>query len=115
MRLLATTLWRGYRPCMIAVFRVMLVSAALLAAGAGAAAPAHAGCMVNMLGAQYCDSPVKADGTWQRCWATGQQLYPTGGYPGFGVVPAMGNCYTLNPAEPWPVVPVGQPQYYIGG
>ena len=98
------------------VAKVLLVSAVLAAGGLTAAPPASAGCMVNMMGAQYCDAPVKPDGTWQRCWATGQQIYPVyNGNPGFGVVPAMGNCYTVNPAEPWPVVPIGQPQYYIEG
>lgn len=78
------------------------------------AAPASAGCMTNFLGAQYCDAPPNPDGTWQRCWSTQQQLYPTyGGAPGFGVVPAMGNCYQVDPNVPWPVVPIGQPQFYI--
>ncbi len=73
--------------------------------------------MVNMLGAQYCDAPAQPDGTWQRCWSTQQQFYPTfggGGYQtGFGSVPAMGNCYQVDPKVPWPVTPIGQPQYYI--
>ncbi|MDX1873679.1 hypothetical protein SBI67_16290 [Mycolicibacterium sp. 120266] len=98
-----------------------LSAAAFASLSVGASVPlastASAGCMVNMLGAQYCDAPPRPDGTWQRCWATGQQFYPTfgaGGYQnGFGSVPAMGNCYDVNPAEPWPVVPIGQPQYYI--
>jgi hypothetical protein len=76
------------------------------------AAPASAeGCEVNLLGAQYCDGPIRPDGTWKRCWATGQQIYPSG--PTFGVVPAMGNCYTVNPAVPWPLTPIGQPHYYV--
>lgn len=96
------------------ITRAALLAVAFGATGVGFAAPASAGCMVNMLGAQYCDAPPKPDGTWQRCWSTQQQIYPNyGAGPGFGVVPAMGNCYTVNPAEPWPVVPIGQPQYYI--
>lgn len=94
---------------------IATVGAFAAAAGSLAvAAPASAGCMVNMLGAQYCDAPPNPDGTWQRCWQTGQQLYPTyNQYPGFGVVPAMGNCYQVDPKVPWPVVPIGQPQHYI--
>lgn len=93
---------------------LLVAAAALPALGLSTAPPASAGCMVNMLGAQYCDAPIQPDGTWQRCWSTGQQVYPVyGGSPGFGVVPAMGNCYQVDPKVPWPVVPIGQPQYRI--
>lgn len=95
------------------MIRCLLIAAALVGGSVMMAPAAQAGCMVNFLGAQYCDAPPNPDGTWQRCWQTGQQLYPTGGYPGFGVVPAMGNCYQVNPAVPWPATPIGQPQHYI--
>jgi Flp pilus assembly protein TadG len=96
----------------------VFVAAAGVAASSIVLAPAAAaGCMVNLLGAQYCDAAPNPDGTWQRCWQTGQQFYPTfggGGYQtGFGSVPAMGNCYQVDPKVPWPVTPIGQPQYYI--
>lgn len=98
----------------MSALRVLLAGLAVLPLSVVLAGPASAGCMVNMLGAQYCDAPPNPDGTWQRCWSTGQQLYPTyNQYPGFGVVPAMGNCYQVDPAVPWPVVPIGQPQHYI--
>lgn len=88
-----------------------LPTAGLLIAAGPAAAE---GCEVNMLGAQYCDGPIQADGTWKRCWTVQASYYPTfGGAPGFGVSPAAGNCYQVDPAVPWPVVPIGQPQYYI--
>ena len=81
--------------------------------GGVTAAPASAGCETNMLGVQYCDGPIRPDGTWDRCWHSdafanygplGQVQY---------VVPAMGKCFPVDPSQPWPPTPIGQPQYHV--
>jgi hypothetical protein len=78
-------------------------------AGLMLAAPASAGCETNMLGALYCDSPIRADGTWDRCY----KVEPTVNAFGGVIAPGAQKCYPVNPADGWPVVPMGQPQYHI--
>ena len=82
---------------------VALVAGTVLFAGLGVAtaAPAAAGCETQAF-AQYCDGPARPDGTWDRCQSTFQA----------GVMPTN-RCYPVNPAEPWPMFPLGQPQYHI--
>ena len=94
----------------------------ILAAGAAAtligtgfavatAAPASAGCDYQTF-AQYCDGPLRADGTFERC----QQTYPQPMYTGVywsGMVPGVFRCYPINPAEPWPMLPLGQPHRHL--
>ncbi|MUL46643.1 hypothetical protein FZI85_10950 [Mycobacterium sp. CBMA293] len=91
----------------------MAVALALSAGGVVTAAPASAGCETNALGAQYCDTPARPDGTWDRC----VNVAPTPFFGQYGqiagVTPAYGKCWPVNPAEPWPVTPIGQPQYHI--
>src|SRR5262245_2360168 len=74
----------------------------------GMAAPASAGCETQAF-AQYCDGPTRPDGTWDRCQVAFGQ-----GYPGLnGYVPTTQRCYPIDPSQPWPMFPLGQPQYHI--
>lgn len=79
--------------------------------GIGFAAPASAGCETQLF-AQYCDGPVKADGTWDRCFTSAPQA--TFGQYGqvSGWVPSTGRCYPVDP-NAFPPTPIGQPQYHI--
>ncbi|CPV56993.1 CDGP domain-containing protein [Mycobacteroides abscessus] len=91
----------------------LAVSAAVIPAsiGIGFAAPASAGCEAGPF-AQYCDGPIKADGTWDRCFTSAPQA--TFGQYGqvSGWVPSTGRCYPVDPNE-FPPTPLGQPQYHI--
>jgi hypothetical protein len=80
----------------------------LAATGVGFAAPAFAGCETQPF-AQYCDGPARPDGSWDRCQATFGNVNAFGQY----TVPPTSRCYPINPAEPWPMFPLGQPQYHI--
>lgn len=93
-----------------------ILSAVLVAAlsmiGLVVAAPAQAGCDYQVF-AQYCDGPLRADGTFERCQTTyGGPMYGQYGQVS-GVVPGTYRCYPINPAEPWPMFPLGQPQRHL--
>jgi hypothetical protein len=81
------------------------------AATVGFAAPASAGCEAQVF-AQYCDGPVRPDGTWDRCFQSAPQA--TFGQWGqvSGIVPSVGRCYPIDP-NAFPPTPLGQPQYHI--
>lgn len=86
--------------------------AAFAATGAGFAVPASAGCEAQP-SAHYCDGPIRADGTWQRCQvAFGGPVYDAQSRLQ-GWKPDTSRRYEINPAEPWPVTPAGQPRYHI--
>jgi len=89
-------------------FALPITVMALAAAGVSFAAPASAGCETQPF-ARYCDGPIRPDGTFDRCQTT------CGNVNAFGVytVPPTYRCYPVDPAQPWPMFPLGQPQYYI--
>jgi hypothetical protein len=68
------------------------------------AAPASAGCDYHLY-AQYCDGPLLPDGTFQRCQVAYGQTYPH--------VPTVSRCYPVDPRQPWPMLPLGQPQRHL--
>ena len=84
-----------------------------LAAGIGFAAQANAwptppppGCEQRPFVA-YCDGPIQADGSWQRCFEN-QEVWN----PSIGTWIGGSNCYQVGPGpdpHPW------APQYHIGG
>lgn len=87
--------------------RYMLIGAtvsALAALGVGIAAPASAGCETQAF-AQYCDGPIRPDGTFDRCQTAFGQTYP--------YIPTTHRCYPVDPSQPWPMFPLGQPQHHI--
>ncbi|SON63379.1 hypothetical protein MSIMFI_04909 [Mycobacterium simulans] len=82
------------------------------AAGADPGLPGT-NCETNMLGALYCDGPVQADGSWDRCVDVyPQPIYggPSGGVSGWS--PPYHSCYHYDPAAP--PFKLGQPDYHIG-
>lgn len=83
------------------------LTATLCCAGAGivTAAPASAGCE-NMGQYQYCDLPLRPDGTFDRCRIINGQ--GVGGLPNFRAGELR--CYPINPSQfyPW-----GEPRYHI--
>lgn len=90
--------------------------AVLAVTGAGWTAhadPAGANCESNLIGALYCDGPIRADGTWVRCLDVGSQAI-TGqwGQVSSWTLPVH-RCFTYNPANP-PGLPLGQPAGHIG-
>ena len=85
--------------------RVTILAAAVIASAIGFAAPAWAGCETQPF-AQYCDGPIRPDGTWDRCQVAFGQSYPN-------YIPTTSRCYPIDPAQPWPMFPLGQPQYHI--
>ncbi|WP_458861090.1 CDGP domain-containing protein [Mycobacteroides abscessus] len=75
------------------------------------ATPVSAGCEAGPF-AQYCDGPVKADGTWDRCFTSAPQSF-SGQYGQVaGFIPSTGRCYPVDP-NAFPPTPIGQPQYHI--
>lgn len=76
------------------------------------APPARAGCISIDAQNTYCDEPVAPDGTWQRC-------HQNSGYPVFWGgwnyrwKPPSNTCYRVDPAKPWPSLPIGQPQFHV--
>ena len=91
--------------------RIAVVVAGVAVTGLGVAAPAHAwpqppppNCEQRPM-VSYCDGPVQADGSWQRCFDN-QPMWNRGvGYIGGS------NCYQTGPGPdryPW------APQYHIG-
>lgn len=92
-------------------FTGVVVAALPTMAAVGFAAPAVAGCEAQVF-AQYCDGPIRPDGTWDRCFSTQPQA--TLGQYGqvTGWVPSVGRCYPVDP-DAWPPTPIGQPQYHI--
>ena len=75
---------------------------ALTAVSLGVAPSANAGCETQAF-AMYCDTAPRPDGTWDRCQTT------FGSY----LVPPTYRCYPVDPSQPWPMFPLGQPQYHI--
>ncbi len=86
--------------------------AALAVTGAGFTVPASAGCE-SRSSAQYCDAPIRSDGTWQRCQVTpGGPIYgPNSEVRGW--TPETSRCYDVDPAEPLSATAAGGPRYHI--
>ena len=72
-------------------YRLAALIGMLVATGIGFAAPASAGCETQPF-AQYCDGPIREDGTWDRCFASAPQA--TYGQFGqvTGTVPTTSRC-----------------------
>lgn len=79
----------------------------LAAGGIALAAPAAAGCEGQAF-AQYCDGPIRPDGTWDRC----MEAYGTTNAFGAVLVPNVSRCYPIDP-NAFPPTPLGQPLYHI--
>lgn len=73
--------------------------------------PASAGCEAGPF-AQYCDGPIREDGSWDRCFNSQPQATFGGSGQVTGIIPSVGRCYPIDPAA-FPPTPIGQPQYHI--
>lgn len=91
----------------VTAIRLAVVAAVLAVAGVGFAAPAAAGCEGQAF-AQYCDGPIRPDGTWDRCFVA----YGSTNAFGQVTVPPVGRCYPVDPTA-YPMFPLGQPQYHV--
>ena len=57
------------------------------------------GCETQIF-ADYCDGPIREDGSWKRCM--------------FGrSYPRVNNCFIVPSADEMPPTPLGQPPYHI--
>lgn len=82
-------------------------------ADASPGAPPGINCETNALGANYCDGPVRPNGTWTRCVDVGlQPVYagPIGQWNGW--TSPYHQCYHYDPAQP--PLKIGQPYHHIG-
>jgi hypothetical protein len=93
-----------------------VLAAALLSGGIASAPPASAGCQSATPADTYCDGPIAPDGTWQRCHQNAGGYRTYWGRNVYGPVhPPTNRCYQVDPAQPWPPLPLGQPQYHVDG
>ena len=67
------------------------------------------GCVTQM-GSVLCDGPIRPNGTFQRCWSN-PGSFVGGPYPVYN--PPMRNCEIVDTNQPWPLIPIGAPQYHI--
>ncbi len=66
-----------------------------------------AGCETQVF-ANYCDGPIREDGSWKRCLFAHGQYTGSGGY-----IPPVQNCFIVPGAGQIPPLPLGQPPYHI--
>lgn len=95
------------------------VAGGMIGTGIALAAPSHADPLsdpnvhcLSQTFALYCDGPIRPDGTFTRQWTTSGGSYYAG--PGqMGFIPGTTNYQTVNINEPWPIFPLGAPQWHI--
>ena len=103
------------------LIRIALIGA-VMAAGVSIGMPAvqavpgdpMAGCETQVF-ANYCDGPIREDGSWRRCLMARGSF--SGGFddvPGV-YVPPVQNCYIIPSADQIPPTPLGQPDHHIDG
>lgn len=64
------------------------------------------GCETQVF-ANYCDGPIRADGSWKRC------LFAHGSFGGGSYVPPVQNCFIVPGVDQIPPTPLGQPDHHI--
>jgi hypothetical protein len=65
------------------------------------------GCETQVF-ANYCDGPIREDGSWKRCLFAHSQYTGSGGY-----IPPVQNCFIVPAADQIPPLPLGQPNHHI--
>lgn len=89
-----------------AVFGAALTACAPAPTASAVPGDPMAGCETQVF-ANYCDGPIRPDGSWKRCmFAHGQ--YGGGVYP-----PPVQNCFIVPGADQIPPTPIGQPNHHI--
>lgn len=110
----------AYAPVMKRILMSTVVAGAALIGGAiNSEAPAGAipgdpmaGCETQVF-ANYCDGPVRPDGSWKRClFARGQYTGGFGDVPGV-YTPPVENCFVVPGPDQIPPLPLGQPPHHI--
>lgn len=109
------------RVLLVGWMRMVLVGAATVAYSvvgvpAASADPGIAGdpatrCQSDAFGTtQWCDEPIRPDGTWRRCWRTSSFSFSNGQGGIGGYVPETGKCVTIDADS----IPFGQPGHIDG-
>lgn len=92
----------------------VVLSAATAAAPDASAVPGDpmAGCETQVF-ANYCDGPIREDGSWKRClFAHGSYTGGFDGNPG-SYIPPVQNCFPVPNENEIPPLPLGQPSHHI--
>lgn len=82
---------------------IMLPTAATASAVPGDPMP---GCETQIF-ANYCDGPIRQDGSWKRCMFARAQA----GNNFF--IPPVQNCFVVPGVDQIPALPLGQPDHHI--
>ncbi|BBY35670.1 hypothetical protein BST33_04705 [Mycolicibacter minnesotensis] len=102
---------RGLLFASVALVTVGVMGTAPAAADPGIPGDPGTRCQSDAFGTtQWCDEPIREDGTWRRCWHTSGYSF-SNGYGGVGgFVPATGRCVTIDAGS----IPFGQPGHIDG-
>lgn len=96
------------------VTAALLATAAVVGAPSAVAVPGDpmAGCETQIF-ANYCDGPIREDGSWRRCLFAHGSF--TGGYDGMpgSYIPPVQNCFIVPNENEIPPLPLGQPGHHI--
>lgn len=86
----------------------MVLSAAAAGVPDASAVPGDpmAGCETQVF-ANYCDGPIREEGSWKRC------LFAHGSYGGGSYIPPVQNCFIVANENEIPPLPLGQPSHHI--
>ncbi|MEC4765437.1 CDGP domain-containing protein [Mycobacterium sherrisii] len=95
----------------VVIRAAVLIGGAMIATGlapVAAAVPGDPmpGCETQVF-ADYCDGPIRPDGSWKRC------LFAHGQYGGGAYVPPVQNCFIVPGVDQIPPTPLGQPNHHI--
>ncbi|PXX09238.1 CDGP domain-containing protein [Mycolicibacterium moriokaense] len=89
-----------------AVIATMMTAQPLAPSASAVPGDPMAGCETQVF-AQYCDGPIREDGSWKRC------LFANGQYGGGAYVPPVTNCFIIPSGDQIPPLPLGQPDHHI--
>lgn len=95
---------------------VVMAAVTVMGTGLAGADPGIAGdpstrCQSDAFGTtQWCDEPIREDGTWRRCWRTSSMPFFNGQGGIGGYIPETGRCVTIDEGT----IPFGQPGHIDG-
>jgi hypothetical protein len=85
-----------------AVIATMMIAQPLAPSASAVPGDPMPGCETQVF-ANYCDGPIRPDGSWKRC------LFAHGQYG----VPPVQNCFIVPGGDQIPPTPLGQPDHHI--
>ncbi|TXH20063.1 MAG: hypothetical protein E6R06_22825 [Mycobacterium sp.] len=96
------------RRSLIAAISAVTTGVFVIPAPTGSAFPGDPmpGCETQVF-ADYCDGPIRPDGSWKRC------MMARGSAAGGVYVPPVNNCFIIPGVDQIPPTPLGQPPYHI--